>query len=119
MTLAEKFRVLATVLAASALWAGEAAAECGKASWYRGGSHKVAGEKLPKDAMTAAHRTLPLGSRVEVRNTKNGRTVIVHITDRGPFIRGRIIDVSKKASEVLEMDGVAKVCITEIKAEVK
>jgi hypothetical protein len=67
----------------------------GMASWYggRGGG------------MTAAHRTLPFGSRVEVTNTRNGRSVTVTINDRGPFIRGRIIDVSIAAARALGMIG--------------
>jgi rare lipoprotein A len=53
--------------------------------------------------LTAAHRTLPLGTRVLVTNVRNGRTVVVRITDRGPYGRGRIIDVSRAAARELDM----------------
>jgi rare lipoprotein A len=59
--------------------------------------------------LTAAHRTLPLGSRVRVMNRKNGRSVTVHINDRGPFVRGRVIDVSPTAARVLGFSGKALV----------
>jgi rare lipoprotein A len=105
-----------TVIAAAPIFlANAAAAECGKASWYRNNPDTVEGKPLPKGSMTAAHRTLPMGARVEVRNTKNGKTAIVYITDRGPFIKSRIIDVSRGAMEALAMDGVANVCLTELK----
>jgi rare lipoprotein A len=62
-------------------------------------------------AFTAAHRSLPLGSKVRVTNLRNNRSVVVTITDRGPFTRGRVIDVSKKAAKALEFrsKGVARV----------
>lgn len=55
--------------------------------------------------MTAAHRTLPFGTRVRVTNMRNGRSVVVRINDRGPFIRGRVIDLSKGAARVIRMTG--------------
>jgi len=70
----------------------------GKASWYatytQGGSHTASGERLRNDANTAAHKSLPHGTYVNVTNLQNGRSQIVRITDRGPFTRGRIIDVT-------------------------
>lgn len=70
----------------------------GKASWYathtQGGSHTSSGERLRNDANTAAHKSLPHGTHVKVTNLNNGRSQIVRITDRGPYIRGRIIDVT-------------------------
>lgn len=65
------------------------------------------------DAMTAAHRSLPFGTKVKVTNTLNGRSIIVRINDRGPFIKGRIIDVSKAAASKLGIirRGHAPVCI--------
>jgi len=74
----------------------------GIASFYGGGktaSGKVGG---PLE-LTAAHRTLPFGTRVEVTNVGNGRTVVVRIIDRGPFGRGRIIDLSRAAARELDM----------------
>lgn len=77
----------------------------GKASWYEikcnGGTHTASGIPLRDYAMTAAHKTLPMGTRVRVTNTKNGKSVVVKITDRGPYIKGRIIDVTKGVAKKL------------------
>ncbi|CAI9085646.1 septal ring lytic transglycosylase RlpA family protein [Candidatus Methylacidiphilum fumarolicum] len=74
----------------------------GLASWYAEPGH--VGRKFVKEhKFTAAHKTLPFGTYVEVHNLKNNRTVIVCIDDRGPFIKNRIIDLSKPAAEKLEM----------------
>jgi rare lipoprotein A len=89
-----------------------ALAQCGTASWYHEGSRTATGERYRPDGITAAHRTLPFGTRVEVRNQRTGRTVIVRINDRGPFIRGRIIDLSRGAKNVIGMGGLAPVCVT-------
>jgi rare lipoprotein A len=73
----------------------------GIASWYGsdGTPHKTAsGEVFNENALTAANRNLPLGSRVKVTNLRNGRSVIVRITDRGPAIRSRVIDLSRAAA---------------------
>jgi rare lipoprotein A len=86
-------------------------AQCGTASWYHEGSRTANGERYRPDGITAAHRTLPFGTRVQVRNQRTGRTVTVRINDRGPFIGGRIIDLSRGAQRVLGMDGLAPVCI--------
>jgi rare lipoprotein A len=75
----------------------------GKASWYsvrtNSGTRTASGERLSNNASTAAHKTLPLGSRVRVTNMANGKSEIVRITDRGPFIKGRIIDVTIGCAE--------------------
>ena len=73
---------------------------------------------MDEDALTAAHPSLPLGTKVLVENLDNGRSVIVRINDRGPFARNRIIDVSKAAAEKLDMmaDGVANVRIRRVEA---
>jgi rare lipoprotein A len=92
------------------------ATETGRASWYgppyhnRRGSN---GEVYNMHAMTAAHRTLPLGSIVRVTNLKTGHTALVRITDRGPFIPGRVLDVSLAAARKLDvyLPGVAEVKI--------
>ena len=72
------------------------------------------------DKLTAAHNTLPLGTRVRVANLDNGRAVVVRINDRGPFAKDRIIDLSKAAAEALGMiaDGVATVRVTPVDGEV-
>jgi len=93
-----------------ALLAGESAREYqrGGASWYGPGFHgrrTASGERYDMNAMTAAHRTLPFGTWVRVHSLVNGREVDVRITDRGPFIRSRVIDVSRSAAEALGMLG--------------
>lgn len=78
----------------------------GKASWYGPGFHgkrTASGERFDMNAMTAAHRTLAFGTRVLVRNVRNGREVIVRINDRGPHVRGRIIDLSKAAAAEIDL----------------
>ncbi|HYW18209.1 MAG TPA: septal ring lytic transglycosylase RlpA family protein [Nodularia sp. (in: cyanobacteria)] len=88
----------------------------GLASFYgRGfaGRPTATGERFNPEAMTAAHRSLPFGTRVRVTNTRNGRSVVVRINDRGPFIRSRVIDVSTAAARAIGMinSGVAQVKI--------
>ena len=76
----------------------------GQASWYdQVGSPTASGESLDTFTATAAHRSLPLASYAKVTNLDNRRSVIVKINDRGPYIRGRIIDLSPRAADVLEM----------------
>ncbi len=80
----------------------------GLASWYGRKFHgrkTASGERYDMYAMTAAHKTLPLGTRVEVKNLKNGRKATLRINDRGPFVRGRIIDLSYKAAKKLGVAG--------------
>jgi rare lipoprotein A len=88
----------------------------GLASWYGPGFHgkrTANGEVYDMYALTAAHKELPFGTVVEVRNHDNGRTVRVRINDRGPFVRGRIIDLSRSAAERIDLvrTGVAKVTV--------
>jgi rare lipoprotein A len=66
---------------------------------------------LNREALTAAHRTLPLGTKVKVTNKSNGQSVVVTINDRGPFVRGRIIDVSPAAARVLGFSGLTHVTV--------
>jgi rare lipoprotein A len=79
-------------------WLGHT--EAGVASYYADryvDRHTASGELYQSSEMTAAHRTLPFGSLVRVTNIKNGRSVVVRVNDRGPFVRGRIIDLSRAA----------------------
>jgi len=89
---------------------GEARGETGNAAYYYG-RRTASGEQVSAAEFTAAHRTLPFGTQVRVTNLANGRSVIVRVNDRGPFGRGRIIDVSRAAARELGMigSGVAKV----------
>ncbi|MGI9483992.1 MAG: septal ring lytic transglycosylase RlpA family protein [Hyphomicrobiales bacterium] len=83
----------------------------GVASFYRSGKITANGEAFKPHGLTAAHRTLPFGTKVRVKNLRNGRSVIVRINDRGPFIGRRVIDVSLGAAKRLGMikSGVVKV----------
>jgi rare lipoprotein A (peptidoglycan hydrolase) len=82
---------------------GKGHAMTGVASYYWQEQMTSSGEKFDKRAMTAAHRTLPLGTRVRVTHTATGRSVVVRINDRGPFKPGRVIDLSEAAAEQLQM----------------
>lgn len=91
--------------------------EEGLASYYHDryhGKKTASGALHDQRSMTAAHRTLPFGTRVRVRHLESGREVVVRITDRGPFVRGRVIDLSRRAAEELNMvqAGIAPVRIT-------
>jgi rare lipoprotein A len=89
--------------------------QTGQASWYgyEGGSVTATGERYNPHGMTAAHRTLAFGSKVRVINLRTGKSAIVTINDRGPFIRGRIIDLSQAAAEAtgIKSSGVGNVRI--------
>ena len=88
----------------------------GKASFYarKFSGHKTAsGERLHSDSLTCAHRSYPFGTMLKVYNPANGRSVVVRVTDRGPFVRGRIIDLSRRAAKELGIiaQGVAMVTV--------
>ncbi len=78
----------------------------GKASYYANKFHgrkTASGELYDKAEMTAAHRTLPFGTVIKVTNTANNKSVIVRVNDRGPFVRGRVVDLSRAAAEEVDM----------------
>ncbi len=77
----------------------------GIGSYYWQGETTASGEPFRPGGMTAAHKTLPFGSHVKVTNLGNGKSAVVRINDRGPFVPGRVIDVSEAAAEVLGMKG--------------
>lgn len=87
-----------------------ASAQSGIASIYSGG-RTANGEHARASGLTAAHRTLPFGTMVRVTNQHSGRSVVVRINDRGPFIRGRVIDVTPAAAHVLGFSGLAHVTL--------
>jgi rare lipoprotein A len=95
------------------------AVQHGKASWYsvrtNGGSRTASGARLNNNAATAAHKTLPMGSKVRVVNMANGKSEVVTITDRGPFVAGRVIDVTIGVAERL---GFASRGVVPVKLEV-
>ena len=83
----------------------------GLASFYSYDPHTASGEKFNAQELTAAHRTLPYGTRLRVTDVATGRSVTVRVNDRGPFVRGRVVDVSRSAAQTLGITGkgVAKV----------
>ena len=99
-------------LVAAIIFAGTAHAESGIASVYayRGGK-TASGERANPSQLTAAHKFLPFGTKVKVVNKRNGRSVVVRINDRGPFIRGRIIDLTPAGSRALGFSGLAPVTV--------
>lgn len=106
--------ILTCQLSPPYLTLASAADETGVASVYSTGSGggTATGQKLTPETLTAAHRTLPLGTKVKVTNKSNGRFVVVTVNDRGPFVLGRIIDVSPAAARVLGFSGLAQVTVT-------
>jgi len=105
-------RIRAVVLMAAMSFASQQAfAECGIASTYSEGSRTANGEAYNHMGISAAHKSLPFGTRVVVRNQRTGRSITVRINDRGPFVGGRIIDLSTGAKNALGMDGLAPVCL--------
>ena len=88
----------------------------GKASFYSHGTRTASGARYDPGAMTAAHKTLPFGSRLRVTNLANQRSVLVTVNDRGPFVGGRILDLSAGAADVIGMrqSGVAQVRIDRV-----
>jgi rare lipoprotein A len=92
-----------------------AATETGIASVYSG-EQTANGEYAHASALTAAHRTLPFGTMVEVTNIQTGRSVVVRINDRGPYIRGRVIDLTPAGARAIGSDGLAPVRLTVLSA---
>ncbi len=88
--------------------------QCGKASWYKLGGTTASGERANPNGLTAAHRTLPFGTLVDVTNLANGKSVTVRINDRGPYAKGRVIDVTYAAARELGFlsKGVTRVAVS-------
>ena len=84
--------------------------QSGVASVYSGG-RTASGERASASGMTAAHRTLPFGTLVRITHRRNGHSVVVRINDRGPFVRGRVIDVTPAAARALGFSGLASVTL--------
>ena len=106
-------RLTASMVAGLVLvFAGGAHAESGIASvyGYKGGK-TASGQRASPHGLTAAHRRLPFGTKVRVTNRRNGKSVVVRINDRGPFVRGRVIDLTPAAARVLGFSGLAPVTL--------
>ena len=94
----------------------ESLAQSGMASVHSGG-RTASGEYTRSQEMTAAHRSLPFGTKVRVTNHRTGRSVVVRINDRGPFVRGRIIDVMPAAARELGFSGTTRVSLEVVKED--
>ena len=104
--------ILALPFMFSAATADTGKSQTGIASVYAyHGSKTASGERANRHGLTAAHRTLPFGTRVKVTNKRNGKSVVVRINDRGPFIKGRIIDLTPQAASALSFSGLAPVSV--------
>ncbi len=92
---------------------------CGKASWYALHSKTASGERMNPLLLTAAHKKLSFGTKIRVSNTHNGKSVVVRVNDRGPFVRGRILDLSKGAAKEIGLigSGVGNVCYSIVAAK--
>jgi rare lipoprotein A len=88
-----------------ASYGGGGGSYSGMASYYSQGVRTASGARFNAGALTAAHRSLPFGTRVRVTNRANGQSVVVIINDRGPFVGGRVIDLSRAAAQAISMTG--------------
>jgi rare lipoprotein A len=105
-----KIVVLSALVASTIAMPTIASAQTGIASVYSEGP-TATGERVVASGMTAAHRTLPFGTMVRVTNTSNGRSVVVRINDRGPFVKGRIIDLTPGAAHAIGIAGLGSVTV--------
>lgn len=108
--MAIKFKSILAVSFTAALAAATSSPAAGKsfsgaASYYKHGARVASGARFNPHGMTAAHRTLPFGTKIRVTDHRSGRSVIVTVNDRGPFIRGRVLDLSLGAAKALGMVG--------------
>ena len=104
---------IVTIAASVSMLTSAYAGQSGLASVYsiESGKKTANGQRLSPAALTAAHRTLPFGTKVQVTNRRNGRTVVVTINDRGPFVHGRIIDLTPAAARAIGLTGLARVTL--------
>ena len=106
--------LVAVLTSTTGAFAGD---QCGGASWYSlPGNRTASGDRMNPSAMTAAHKSLPFGTKVRVVDQRSGKSIQVTINDRGPFVKGRIIDLSKAAATKLGFRnaGHTKVCIERV-----
>ena len=104
-------KLIASAALAALMFCSSAQASVGLASYYKSGHRTANGERFQPMGLTCAHRRLPFGTKLKVTNMRNGRSVIVRVNDRGPFIRGRVLDLSLGAAKVIGLNasGVAKI----------
>jgi rare lipoprotein A len=115
-TLAAAGLTLASLATSAVLFSPVASAETCKASYYTGGGTTASGERFDPNKLTGAHKTLPFGTRVKVKNRSNDKTVTIRINDRGPFITGRCVDLTPRAFKALAplSQGVINVTVTKV-----
>ena len=118
MILKNKIITVVTTIAMLISFTAQAQTESGKASFYSkksSGRRTASGERLHHDSLTCAHRTYPFGTLLLVTNPENGKHVIVKVTDRGPYVKGRVIDLSMRAAKELGImaKGIAPVLVEE------
>lgn len=104
-------RPICAALAVTCLFASSSAEICVASRYGYSGGRTASGERMDPTALTAAHRTRPFGSHVTVTSRSNGRSVAVRINDRGPFVKGRCIDLSNGAAHALGISGTAVVSL--------
>ena len=109
-------KLISSAILAVLLFVAPAHAMVGWASYYKSGRLTANGEHFQPMGMTAAHKHLPFGTKLKVTNLRNGRSVIVRVNDRGPFIKGRVLDLSLGAARVIGLtgSGVGKISFTVI-----
>lgn len=108
-----KVTAVAWCLTLASTLVAQAREEHGIASVYGyAGGKTASGETAKPGGLTAAHKTLPFNTRVKVTNKKNGKSVVVRINDRGPFVKGRIIDLTPQAASQIGFNGLAPVVVT-------
>ena len=109
-------KLISAAILAGILFVAPAHAMVGWASYYKSGHRTANGERFLPMGMTAAHKNLPFGTKLKVTNLRNGKSVIVRVNDRGPFIRGRVLDLSLGAARVIGLtaSGVGKISYTVI-----
>src|SRR3984893_13091993 len=113
MTHAKIIKALAASFVFACTATAASADQSGVASVYSYG-RTANGERVHAEALTAAHRSLPFGTRVRVTNRHTGRSVVVRINDRGPFVRGRVIDMTPAGAHAIGFSGLAPVTLTVI-----
>jgi len=105
------FAIAAFQFSPSLIASSAAGEQAGIASVYSEGHKTASGQRLNPGALTAAHRSLPFGTKVRVTNKRNGRSVVVTINDRGPFVRGRVIDLTPAGARALGFSGLTHVTL--------
>jgi rare lipoprotein A len=107
-------KLMFATIAAWLLGMSVCVAESGIASTYSGYAKTASGERLNPSSLTAAHRTHRFGTRLRVTNVRNGRSVVVRVNNRGPFVRGRVIDLTPAGARALGFSGLTSVSVTKV-----